>query len=235
MRNVKKGRVPLERAISKLGLGSRNEAKQLILDGKVKVHGVLETNPSRMVNPDTAHIVIEGEKALKQKSELVLFHKPKGCLTTKRDPEGRPTIYDFLPPELQSFHAVGRLDLHTSGLLLLTNDTRLSNHLTDPENQIPRTYIVEVTGEFTEGDRAKAMAGVEDEGDVLTAIELVVMKTSKKESRISIVLHEGKNREIRRMCLSLGHEVTALKRISFGEYELGDLKSGEIKSVGLVE
>lgn len=233
MRNVKKGRVPLERAISKLGIASRNEAKSLILDRKVKVHGSIETNPLRMVNPDTAHIEIEGAKALKSETELFLFYKPKGCLTTKRDPEGRQTIYDLLPKELHSFHAVGRLDQHTTGLLLLTNDTRLSSELTDPKNQIPRTYLVEVRGEFTEEKRTQALNGIKDEGDILMASDLRVLKASGKESRLEITLLEGKNREIRRLCLALGHEVTSLKRMSFGEYSLADLKPGEVRKARL--
>ena len=101
------GRVPLCRALSKLGKASREEAKALILEGKVKVHGSVERNPDRMVNPDRAHIEISGTKATKEKPRLILFHKPTGYLTTKRDPEGRPTIYDLLPEEFRSFHPVG--------------------------------------------------------------------------------------------------------------------------------
>jgi 23S rRNA pseudouridine2605 synthase len=230
MKNVKKtGRVPLERALSKLGIASRTEAKAFIEGGSVKVHGKLETDPKRMVNPDTAHIELEGKKAKKDASVLYLFHKPKGCLTTKRDPEGRPTIYDFIPPELHHLHAVGRLDLNTSGLLLLTNDTKLSNHLTDPENEVPRVYLVEVRGEFTESDQGKALQGVEDEGDLLKATAVKVLKKSNRESRIQLELKEGKNREIRRLCLALGHEVTMLIRISYGPHVLGDLKPGDLK------
>jgi 23S rRNA pseudouridine2605 synthase len=231
MRNVKKGRVTLDRALSKLGFASRTEAKALILAGKVKVHGVLENNPNRMVNPDVAHIVVVGEKAIKGLTRVFAFYKPKGCLTTKRDPEGRPTIYDHLPPELQSFHAVGRLDQHTSGLLLMTNDTRFSNYLTDPTNEIPRTYLAEVRGRFSEEDRAKAIDGIDDQGERLRAVELTILKAASRESTLEITLCEGKNREIRRMCLALGHEVTALKRTQFGNYSLDELQSGELIEV----
>ena len=108
MKKPSPGRVPLERALSKLGFASRTEARAEIEKGNVKVHGVVETNPSRLVNPDTAHIEVGGVKARKNETRLIAFHKPKNTLTTKRDPEGRPTIYDFLPKELHSFHAVGR-------------------------------------------------------------------------------------------------------------------------------
>ena len=227
--NKNQGRVALERALSKLGFASRTEAKVLIQAGSVKVHGVIETNPSRMVNPDTAHIEVNGEKTKKSASRIILFYKPKGVLTTKRDPEGRKTIYDLLPQELHSFHAVGRLDQHTSGLLLLTNDTQLSSFLTDPKNKIERTYLVTVRGEFTASNAEQAVKGIQDEGDLLIAKSIEVLKASGKESQIKITLTEGKNREIRRLCEKLQHEVTSLKRIQFGNYVLKDLKPGEIK------
>jgi len=223
------GRVPLERALSKLGLCSRAEAAQKITSGQVKVHGTVETNPTRMVNPDTAHIEIQGKKAERSETILLLFHKPKGVVTTKRDPEGRKTIYDLLPEEYQSLHPVGRLDMHTTGLLLLTNDTKLSHFLTDPENEIPRIYIVKVKGEVEDDVITKMREGVLDEDQLLKAETVKIIKTSGKESSLELSLNEGKYREIRRLCLALGHEVIGLKRIRYGEHELGDLASGAIR------
>ena len=235
MVNVKKGRVTLDRALSKLGFASRTEAHALILAGKVKVHSSVETNPQRRVNPDTAYIEVEGEKALKGVTQLLMLHKPKNCVTTKRDPEGRKTVYDYLPLEMQSLHAIGRLDLQTTGLLLLTNDTRLSNALTDPENKIKRTYEVQVRNKFSEANRLSALAGISDLGQILIASELTILASNNRESRLEITLEEGKNREIRRLCLNLGHEVTALKRTAFGNYHLGDLKLGEIKWIEVIK
>lgn len=221
------GRVPLYRALSKLGYASRVEAEKLILEGQVKVHGTVEKNPARLVNPDTAHIEVRNRKIQKERRIVVLFHKPKGVLTTKRDPEGRATVYDHLPEELHTLHAVGRLDLHTTGLLLLTNDTQFSARMTDPEEGIERVYIVGVRGEFTQGLVRKALDGVEDDGELLRADQIEVIKSSGKESKLRMVLKEGKNREIRRLCLSLGCEVISLKRIQYGPYVLGELKPGE--------
>jgi 23S rRNA pseudouridine2605 synthase len=226
---IAKGRVPLERALSKLGLCSRAEAAQLITSGAVKVHGVTELDPKRMVNPDTAHMVIEGKKAVRAESLLILFHKPKAVVTTKRDPEGRKTIYDFLPEAYQSFHAVGRLDMHTTGLLLMTNDTKLSNFLTDPENKIERVYVVKVEGQVPENFADLLTEGIRDAGELLRAEGAKIMKTSGKECALELTLTEGKNREIRRLCLALGHEVSSLKRIRYGTYELGDIKPGALK------
>jgi len=183
------------------------------------------------VNPDTAHIEIDGHKAEKERSRVILFYKPKGVVTTKRDPEGRKTIYDVLPEALHSFHAVGRLDMHTTGLLLLTNDTRLSSHLTDPRNGIKRTYVVGVEGEVTEAVLTQMKSGILDQGERLCAESARILKSSGKESLLELVLTEGKNREIRRLCLALGHEVRSLMRIQFGDYELGTLGSGEWKEV----
>ncbi len=221
-----KGRVPLERALSKLALASRTEARGLIESGNVKVHGSVETDPARLVNPDTAHIEVLGIKALKAAVRVILFHKPKGVVTTKRDPEARKTIYDLLPGELQHFHPVGRLDMHTTGLLLLTNHTRLSNFFTDPANAIPRTYVVGVEGELTPEGERRILEGVLDEGELLRAETVEVKKRSGKESLLVLTLTEGKNREIRRLLLAVGHEVRTLKRIRFGSYELGDLAPG---------
>jgi 23S rRNA pseudouridine2605 synthase len=230
----KKGRVSLERAISKLGLGSRGDARQWIEAGRVKVHGSVERDPLRMVNPESAHIEVDGVKALKQKPRLFSFHKPKGVVTTKQDPEGRKTIFDLLSPELQSFHAVGRLDMHTTGLLLLTNETRISSFLTDPVNAILRTYVVSVRGEVKPSAIESMLAGVMDEGEQLRAEKVEALKISGRESLLQLQLTEGKNREIRRLCLALGHEVVSLKRITFGPYLLGDLAPGAVREESIL-
>jgi 23S rRNA pseudouridine2605 synthase len=116
--------------------------------------------------------------------------------------------------------------MHTTGLLLLTNDTRLSSFLTDPGNAVPRTYVVGVEGEVTPAEERRILEGVIDDGDLLKAGAVAVEKRSGKESLLVLTLTEGKNREIRRLCLALGHEVRMLKRIRFGNYELGDLAPG---------
>ena len=184
-----------------------------------------------MINPDRAHIEISGLKAVKETSRLILFHKPVGYLTTKRDPEGRPTIYDLLPKELMTFHPVGRLDQNTSGLLLLTNSTKISHYFTNPVNQIPRTYIVQVRGLVTEVEMKLMKKGIVDQGEQLQFHQVSLLKTSQKESKLEVVLVEGKYREIRRICIHFEHEVTKLKRVRFGSIELGSLASGGIQEL----
>ncbi len=227
----KKGEVSLERALSKLGFASRTVARNLIESKKVKVNGVLITNPSKPVTPEKAKIEVEGQKIIKSKFEFFIYHKPKGVVTTKSDEKGRKTVFTNLPNSMQSLHAIGRLDMHTTGLLCLTNDTQLSNWMTDPRNLIEREYIVTVKGEFSDSNRILCLNGIESEGELLKAKQIKIIKTSGKESLLQVTLIEGKNREIRRMFEYTQNEVIKLKRISFGNLKLGDLKVEEYKAV----
>jgi 23S rRNA pseudouridine2605 synthase len=162
---------------------------------------------------------------------FVLFHKPKGVVTTHRDEKGRKTIFDVLPPDLGYMHAVGRLDQATSGLLLLTNDSVLSSYLTDPVHKVMRTYLVSVRGEFTEAQATKAVVGVVEGGERLQCHSVKIQKSSGRESHLEVVLVQGKNREIRRLFMALEHEVTRLRRIQYGPFKLGDLSSGAWREI----
>jgi len=225
------GQVSLERALSKLGLATRGEARRLILAGEVRVDGVVERDPARGVAPEQIVLEIGGAPVASRPRVVVLLHKPRGVVTTRRDPEGRRTVYDCLVGLDEHVVPVGRLDAASSGLLVLTNDTRLADRLTDPANAIPRTYLVTVRGRLGNEAAAAAMRGVEDRGERLAAAAVTVRKASGRESHLVVELREGKNREIRRLFAALGHEVTALKRVAFGEYVLGDLAVGEWRRV----
>lgn len=229
-----KPRVPLERALSKLGLASRTQARSLIEAGRVKVHGKVQTDPLFGVTPETAAIVIDGVAARPRERQVLILHKTRGVLTTREDERGRKTIFDLLPGhylETGHLHAVGRLDQATTGLILLTNDTRLSAWLTDPKSEIERTYLVTVRGEVTPLEIKKILQGVDSEVGRIAARAAELRKTSSRESHLVVTLDEGKNREIRRLFEALGHEVTALKRISYGALELGTLAPGEVIEV----
>lgn len=229
------GKVKLERALSKRGLASRTQARALIESGSVKVNGMKRTDPNFLVNPDTAKFEVAGKKSDSFEWHALLLNKPKGVVTTRSDEKNRKTVFDLLSPEEknQKLHAVGRLDFATTGLLIFTNDTKFSSYLTDPESAIQRTYIVTVRGEVSPESACQAENGVQDEGEVLKAESVEVLKTSNRESQLRVELTEGKNREIRRLFLKLGHEVTALKRIAYGSLVLGDLKSGCTQAVSL--
>lgn len=225
------GQVSLERALSKLGIATRREARQKILAGEVTVDGVPATDPLQGVVPERIAVEIAGAKAGPRAPTVVLLHKPRGVVTTRRDPRGRRTVYDCLVGLEEHVIAVGRLDAASSGLLVLTNDTRLADRLTDPANAVPRIYLVSVRGRAEAGLAAAAVRGVDDRGERLSAHAVAVRKASGRESHLVVELRQGKNREIRRLFAALGHEVTALKRVSFGDFALGNLAVGEWRRV----
>ena len=226
-----RGQVSLERALSKLGLASRSEARALIQDGRVRVDGKTAVDPLAPVVPERIRVEIDGRPAERPRPVTILLHKPRGVVTTRSDPEGRPTVYGCLEGLDAHVVPVGRLDAATSGLLLLTNDTRFADWVTDPKNEVPRVYLVTVRGELSDGKACRLEQGVEDEGERLATRSVAVRKRSKRESHLIVELTEGKNREIRRMLAAVGHEVTKLKRVSFGGLELGDLQPGEWREV----
>ncbi len=215
--------VSLERALSKLGFASRAEARRLIQTGRVTVDGVVADNPLKAVVPERVHLTVDGVCPAPPAALTIALHKPRGVVTTASDPEGRPTVYDLLEGLGTRVVPVGRLDLATSGLLLLTTDTRLADWLTDPRSNVPRVYLVTARGRASEDDVAHLRAGVTSRGERLAASDVVLRKASSKESHLVVTLTEGRNREVRRLFLAIGHEVTRLRRVQIGGLELGDL------------
>jgi 23S rRNA pseudouridine2605 synthase len=233
MTRRRSGEVSLARALSKLGAASRAEAARRIVAGEVTVDGHEITDPAFPVFPERAEIRLAGALVARSPRRLLAFHKPRGVVTTRRDPAGRPTVFDLLGPEGDGLVAVGRLDLATSGLLLFTNDTRLADALTDPENAVPRVYLATVRGRWGEAAGERALAGVEDQGEILRAAAITARKLSGRESHLIVTLTGGRNREVRRLLAAVSHPVTRLKRVAFGVVELGDLAPGEWRDVDL--
>jgi 23S rRNA pseudouridine2605 synthase len=225
--------VALERALSKLGLASRTEARRLIAAGRVSVNGRVERDPLAPVVPEESRVAIDGVAREAAPCRFLLLHKPRGVVTTRRDPEGRPTVFDLLGNAGDGLAAVGRLDLASSGLLLLTNDTRLADWLTSPASAVPRVYLVTVRGEVTDDEAKRLEAGVTEGGEKVSARSAVVRKRSRRESHLVVTLAEGRNREIRRLCAAVGHEVTRLRRVAFGGLELGDLAPGRWRELSV--
>lgn len=230
-----RGTVVLERALSKLGLTSRRAARELIEAGRVTVDGETVRDPSRAVVPEAVDLRIDGRRQRRPAPFTLLLHKPRGVVTTRRDPQGRPTVYDCLSGLAVHVVPIGRLDFASSGLLLLTNDTRLADWLTDPVNAVPRTYVVTVRGALSDDEVARARAGLEAGGEALRAVGLEVRKRSRRETHLVVTLEEGKNREIRRLFAALGRAVTRLKRVGFGGLGLGDLPPGAWRELGPAE
>ncbi|HEY7285138.1 MAG TPA: pseudouridine synthase [Vicinamibacterales bacterium] len=224
------GHVALNRALSKLGIMSRARATAAIREGRVRVDGRVATNPFRLVVPERASIILDGAPEAARPWRTVLLHKPRGVVTTLSDPEKRPTVFDVIVHaggDVRGLVAVGRLDLATTGVLMLTTDTQLANRLTDPTSALTRVYVVTVRGRVTGAEAARLEAGVGRGSERMTAASVIVRKASARESHLTVELREGKNREVRRLFETIGHEVTRLKRVAFGGLELGNLAPGQ--------
>jgi 23S rRNA pseudouridine2605 synthase len=193
----------------------------------VRVGGQVVLDPGRPIVPERAQIEVNGVRQRRAPWRTIAFYKPRGILTTRRDPEGRQTIFDVLGETGRGLVPVGRLDRATSGLLVLTNDTRLANWIADPANAVPRLYLVTVRGRVTPGELRRLTDGIAAAGERLQATGASVRKASGRESHLTIELQEGRNREVRRLLEATGHEVTALKRVKLGRLALGDLRPGE--------
>jgi 23S rRNA pseudouridine2605 synthase len=228
-------KVALVRALSKLGHSSRSQAYELIRTGRVEVNGRLVIDPALQVVPGLTRIQISGVEVDRAPWQCIALNKPRSVVTSRTDPEGRPTVYDLISDLDARVVPVGRLDLASTGLLLMTNDTDLANWLTDPRTGIVRRYVVTVRGDLSDTSAASLIKGIVDRGDTLTATSIEILKRSKRETHIIAELTEGKNREIRRMLKAAGHEVTRLKRIAFGAIELGDLAPGKWRRVSVNE
>ena len=225
------GKIALVRALSKLGYASRSQAYELIRTGKVEVNGRVATDPATQVVPGLTRIQVAGAEVERAPWLCIALNKPRKTVTTRSDPEGRTTVYDFIADAGARLVPVGRLDLASTGLLLMTNDTQLANWLTDPANAIVRRYVVTVRGELSDAAARSLLDGVADSSETLRATSINILKRSGRETHIIVELTEGRNREIRRMMKSAGHEVTRLKRVAFGGVELGDLEPGKWRYV----
>ncbi len=237
MNNNKKAsaEVPLYRALSKLGYTSRSQAIAMIASGEIRVDGTPCRDPDRLVSLNTARLEHHVRLIKQEDLRVILLYKPRGIITSRKDTEGRPTVYSLLPSDLHNLHCVGRLDFATSGLLLLTNNTLLSAWLADPCNGVPRVYVATVRGLVTPQKVQSMLSGILDDGQQLKSDAIVVRKSSRRESHLVMTLTEGKNREVRRLCSSVGNEVTKLKRVSYGPLTLGDLSPGEHREVSREE
>jgi pseudouridine synthase len=227
--------IPLARALSKLGLATRSDARALIVEGRVQINGRVVRDPSRLVVPERMRITIDGRARSRAAQITIALHKPRGVVTTRRDPEGRKTVYDLLTDLDAHVVPIGRLDFATSGLLLLTNDTRFADWLTNPANEVPRVYLVTVRGRVTDAEAAQLEAGVDDRNETLRAQAVTIRKASNRESLLIVELVEGRNREIRRMMSAIGHEVTRLRRVRIGGLTLEGLAPGQWRRLSASE
>jgi 23S rRNA pseudouridine2605 synthase len=221
----------IAKAMARAGLCSRREAEQWILDGRVKVNGQKLTSPARNVLP-TDIISIDG-KAMqaKEKTRLWRYHKPRGLLTTAKDPQGRPTVFENLPKELPRVVSVGRLDLNSEGLLLLTNDGELARKLELPATGWIRRYRVRVNGRVEVEHLNQMRKGLTVEGIRYGSVHASLDRQQGDNAWLTMSLTEGKNREIRKLCGHFGWAVSRLIRLSYGPFQLGHLEKGAVEEV----
>ena len=216
------------------GLCSRREAERWILAGRVSVNGKKLETPAHVVSSEDKILVDGKPLKLKEKTRVWLYYKPTGLVTTHKDPQGRPTVFEKLPKSLPRVISVGRLDLNSEGLLLLTNDGEWARKMELPSSHLERTYRVRVHGVLTGEILSRLFKGVKIDGVQYAPANVSVEKRQGTNTWVRMTLTEGKNREIRRLMAFFGLEVAKLIRISYGPYELGNLKNGEVKEVPCV-
>lgn len=221
----------LAKAISDSGYCSRREAEKLITAGRVAVDGELITTPA--FNVTTNRITIDDKPISAQDSpRLWLYHKPAGLVTTHSDPQGRPTVFQSLPKNLPRVISVGRLDLNSEGLLLLTNSGELARELELPSNKLERVYKVRAHGRVDIKALQSTTRGIKIDGEYYKPSSIELIKAGAN-SWFEVKLREGKNREIRKIFSYFGLEVNRLIRLSYGKWKLGDLKVGEVREYNL--
>jgi 23S rRNA pseudouridine2605 synthase/16S rRNA pseudouridine516 synthase len=218
--------------LAEAGVASRRRCKELVSAGKVRVNGQVAASPGDWIDPERDQIEVDGKRVwLDTEKIYILLNKPPGYLSTTADHRGRQTIMDLLPPVDNRIYPVGRLDRDTEGLLLITNDGDLTYRLTHPKHHVEKVYLVWVTGSPSEESLDKLRHGIALE-DGMTAPALVRREACKDRPQtrpdcLRITIHEGRKRQVRRMCAAIGHNVLKLKRIQIGPIHLGDLRPGD--------
>lgn len=221
----------IAKVLARSGVCSRREAERWIEAGRVTLNGEILTSPAINVSPKDIVLVDGNRLAKPEPIRAWRYNKPRGLVTTHSDPEGRPTVFAALPGDLPRVVSIGRLDINSEGLLLLTNDGQLSRLLELPATGWVRRYRVRVFGKVTVEDLARLTRGVTIDGVKYEASEATIQTQVKDNSWILVGLKEGKNREVKRMMESIGCKVNRLIRISYGPFQLGNLESGEVEEI----
>jgi pseudouridine synthase len=217
----------LERVLSKAGVGSRVEARSWIHAGRVKVNGKLTRNPDVWVDMAHDRVRLDGRPLVVRERIYVLLYKPTGYLTTYKDPQGRPTVYDLIEDVGTFVSPVGRLDLDTSGLLLMTNDNQFAERVTNPDSHVPKTYLVKASALLGDDQLQRLRDGIELlDGPTRPAVVRRV-RDSARYTHLEITLTEGRNRQVRRMIEALDAKVLKLVRVKIGPLSIGKLPIGK--------
>ena len=229
----------IAKLLARAGVASRREVERMIADGRVAIGGKVLDTPATII-PNLKGVTVDGKPVERaEPARVFAFHKPSGLLTAESDPKGRPTIYTALrnamPRGAPRVMPVGRLDMTTEGLLLLTNDGALKRSLELPSSEVPRTYRVRAFGEITQSQLDDLIEGIEIEGIRYGKIEADLERGAGRNRWIVMTLTEGKNREVRRVLEHLGLQVSRLLRVGYGPFELGDLPRGAVAEIPQVQ
>ena len=220
--------------IASAGITSRRKADELIEDGRVKVNGAILHSPGYHVEEGDI-VEVDGVRiAPAERKVYYLLNKPAGYVTSTADKEGRPLVTELVPDEVRVF-PVGRLDLNTTGLLILTNDGELSNKLMHPSNEFSKRYVVRAQGIITRAEAARLEKGIDIGGFVTSPSDVHLLKHDRNSTLAEIVIHEGKNRQVRRMFKAIGHPVLELCRTGLGNLEIGRLAVGQFRKLSPAE
>ncbi|QQE76902.1 pseudouridine synthase [Alicyclobacillus sp. SO9] len=217
----------LQKVLAHAGIASRRKCEQLIVDGRVKVNGHVCTELGTQVRADVDKITVDDKVVVLEEKQCILLHKPTSYVTTVTDPEGRRTVLQLVPSSLGRLYPVGRLDYETSGLLLLTNDGDLAQALMHPSHGIEKVYRVTLVGMPEKEELKQLEKGLPLEDGTTAPAEVSVLRNHPLESVIELTIHEGKNRQVRRMFDYLGYTVKRLKRIAYGPLQLDKLPPGK--------
>jgi 23S rRNA pseudouridine2605 synthase len=219
----------LQKILSRAGMASRRASEQLIVEGRVAVNGVVVTELGSKADPHTDDIRVDGRRVkIAERHRYILLNKPRGYVTTRSDPQRRPTIMDLVAVR-EYVYPVGRLDFDSEGLILLTNDGDLAARLTHPRHGVARVYEARVLGTPDDRDLQRLSRGIVIDGrrSAPAEIKLLAMRRATKDAALQLTLHEGRNRQVRRMCEAIGHPVTELRRVAIGPIRDARLKPGE--------
>jgi pseudouridine synthase len=221
----------LDRVLSKFGVGSRTEARSWIGAGRVTVNGKKVQTPDVWIDPERDQVGLDGHPLTARQKRYLLLYKPKGYLTTYKDPDGRPTVYDLLSSVKDFVFPVGRLDQDTTGLLILTNDSAFGDHITSPESKVPKTYLVKASVLLSDDQLEQLRQGITlADGPTSPAIVKRV-RDGAKYTFFEITITEGRNRQVRRMVEALGAKVLKLVRTAIGAIEIGGLEIGKYREL----
>lgn len=221
----------LERVFSKAGLASRTDARDWIKRGRVRINGRIALNPDQWVDLQRDRVTLDGKPLRAAAKSYILLYKPKGYLTTYRDPEGRPTVYNLIGDAGKWLSPVGRLDLDTSGLLLLTNDTDFAELVMNPDHKVPKTYQLKASTLLTDDQLEQLRRGVRLSDGATRPALVTRLRDSAKYTHLEITITEGRNRQVRRMLEAVESKVLKLVRVAIGPVRIGELSIGKWRNL----